>query len=169
MLGVAHDVQGELTVGPVVQERGVTFPVLIDRQSLLARRLGFRIVPSGFFVDGTGVLRYAHYDDFDIADVRVQHNLQRFLEDQPLEGPRAEQRMQPGALELFAKGVAMFADGRHGEAVATWRRALDIDPDNFVIRSQIWAVEHPEHFYPVVDRAWQERQLLKEGYDGPLP
>jgi hypothetical protein len=30
-------------------------------------------------------------------------------------------------------------------------------------------LEHPEHFYPLVDRAWQELQLLREGYDKPLP
>lgn len=169
MLGVAQDVQGEATVGPVVQERGVTFPVLLDRESLLGQRLGFRIVPSGFFVDAAGALRYRHHDDFDVADARVRHNLERFLAGRPVESVGGEQRMHPGALELFAKGVSMFSDGRRSEAVATWRRALEIDPDNFVIRSQIWAVEHPEHFYPVVDRAWQEQQLLKEGYDGPLP
>lgn len=37
------------------------------------------------------------------------------------------------------------------------------------VRSQIRAVEHPERFYPAVDRDWQQLQLLKEGYDKPLP
>jgi tetratricopeptide (TPR) repeat protein len=169
MLGIAQDVQGEATVGPVVQERGVTFPVLLDRESLMGRLLGFRIVPSGFFVDGAGVLRYRHTTDFDLADARVRQNLERFLADEPVEPVDDDQRMVHGALELFARGVALFAKGRHDEALVTWREALRIDPENFVIRSQIWAVEHPEHFYPVVDRAWQEQQLIKEGYDGPLP
>jgi hypothetical protein len=169
MLGVAQDVQGEVTVRPVVRERGVSFPVLVDRESLLGGRLGFRIVPSGFFVDAAGALRYRHTDDFDVADPRVRQNLERFLSGDPVEPVSAEQRIRPAALELFADGVAMFADGRRSEAVRTWRRALALDPDNFVIRSQIWAVEHPEHFYPVVDRAWQEEQLVREGYDGPLP
>jgi tetratricopeptide (TPR) repeat protein len=169
MLGVAQDVQGEVTVRPVVQESGVTFPVLLDRESVLARLLGFGIVPSGFFADGDGVVRYRHIADFDLADARVRQNLERFLAGQPVEAVDDEQRMVPGALELFAQGVAMFAQGRREEALATWREALRIDNANFVIRSQIWAVEHPEHFYPVVDRAWQEQQLLKEGYDGPLP
>lgn len=77
--------------------------------------------------------------------------------------------MAPDALELFAEGVEVFAEGQVSAALAIWRRALAIDPANFVIRSQIWCVEHPEHFYPVVDRRWQEQQLLKEGYDKPLP
>jgi hypothetical protein len=169
MLGVAQDVQGEVTVRPVVEQRGVTFPVLLDRESQLGRLLGFRIVPSGFFVDGAGVLRYRHTTDFDVADARVRQNLERFLAGKTVEPVDDEERMEPGALELFARGVAMFAQDRRDEAVATWREALRVDPENFVIRSQIWAVEHPEHFYPVVDRAWQEQQLLKEGYDGPLP
>jgi hypothetical protein len=54
-------------------------------------------------------------------------------------------------------------------ALATWREALSADPDNFLVRSQIWVAEHPERFYPAVDRAWQELQLVKEGYDKPLP
>lgn len=169
MLGVAQDVQGEVAVRPVVEQRGVTFPVLLDRESLLGRLLGFRIVPSGFFADAAGVLRYRHTADFDLADARVRQNLERFLGGEPVEPVDDEQRMVPGALELFARGVTMFGQGRRDEALATWREALRIDSDNFVIRSQIWAVEHPEHFYPVVDRAWQEQQLIKEGYDGPLP
>jgi hypothetical protein len=169
MLGVAQDVCGEETVRPVATRGGVTFPILLDRDSGFARLLGFRVVPTGFFVDTAGMLRYRHNDDFDIADARVRQNLERFLAGEPVELLDADQRMQPGALELFAEGVAMFTDGRRSDALATWRSALQIDPDNFVIRSQIWAVEHPEHFYPEVDRGWQEQQLLKEGYDGPLP
>lgn len=169
MLGVAQDVRGEETVRPVAAASGVTFPILLDRESAFARLLGFRIVPAGFFVDHAGVVRYRGGDDFDISDARVRQHLERFLAGQPLEQVDSNQRTRPGALELFAEGVAMFADGRRKDAVATWRWALEIDPDNFVIRSQIWAVEHPEHFYPVVDRRWQEQQLLKEGYDGPLP
>lgn len=169
MLGVAQDVKGAATVRPAVEERGVAFPVLLDRESLLGRLLGFRIVPSGFFVDAAGVVRYRHTTDFDVADARVRQNIQRFLAGESIEPRDDEQRMSPGALELFARGVAMFAEDRRDEALATWREALQLDQDNFVIRSQIWAVEHPEHFYPVVDRAWQEQQLIKEGYDGPLP
>ncbi|MEX0816928.1 MAG: tetratricopeptide repeat protein [Gaiellales bacterium] len=77
--------------------------------------------------------------------------------------------MSPEALELFARGVALYAAGDADEALALWRDALALDPDNFVVRSQIWALEHPDRFYPAVDREWQELQLVKEGYDKPLP
>ncbi len=169
MLAVAQDAQGQERVRPVVRERGVTFPVIVDRASLLARLLEFRTVPSGVFVDEEGTVRYRHVDDFDIGDPRVRWNLERFLAGEQTELPAADERMDPAALERFADGVDLYAEGRAGEALALWREALHLDPDSFVIRSQIWAVEHPEHFYPVVDREWQELQLLKEGYDKPLP
>jgi hypothetical protein len=169
MIAVAQDVQGEAKVRPITEERGVTFPVLIDRESLLGKELEFRIVPSGFFVDADGVIRYRHTSEFDIGDPRVRWNLERFLAGDPAEAPAEEVRMAPEALELFARGVGLYARGQADEAVGVWREALALDPDNFVIRSQIWAVEHPERFYPAVDREWQELQLLKEGYDKPLP
>jgi hypothetical protein len=169
MVAVAQDVQGEERVRPVVEERDVGFTVLVDRASVLGRLLGFRVVPSGFFVDAEGAVRYRHVDDFDIADPRVRWNLERFLVGQPTESPDEDGRMDPVALERFAEGVEHYSAGRENEALAVWRAALERDPDNFVIRSQIWAVEHPEHFWPAVDREWQEFQLLKEGYDKPLP
>jgi hypothetical protein len=169
MLAVAQDVQGLERVRPVVAESGATFPVLLDRAGELGRRLGFRIVPAGFFADAEGILRYRHANDFDVGDPRVRWNLERFLTGEKTEPPVEEERMGPEALELFAQGVGLYSAGRVTEAVPVWREALTLDPDNFVIRSQIWAVEHPERFYPAVDRAWQELQLVKEGYDKPLP
>jgi tetratricopeptide (TPR) repeat protein len=153
----------------MIEERHVSFPVLVDRASDLGRVLGFRIVPSGFFVDSEGIVRYRHVDDFDVADPRVRWNLERFLAGEPTEPPDSEGTMDPGALERFAEGVALYADGQEEEAIEVWRAALELDPDNFVIRSQIWTAEHPEHFWPAVDREWQEFQLLREGYDKPLP
>ena len=169
MLAVAQDVQGEARVRPAVEERGATFPVLVDQTSVLGQRLGFRIVPAGFFVDAEGLLRYRHANDFDVGDPRARWNLERFLAGEETEPPDEDERMSPEALDLFARGVGLLSAGRVQDAVAVWREALTLDPDNFVIRSQIWAVEHPERFYPAVDRAWQELQLVNEGYDKPLP
>jgi tetratricopeptide (TPR) repeat protein len=169
MVAVAQDAQGEERVRPVVEAAGVTYPVLVDRASVLARALAFRVVPTGVFVDAAGTIRYRHADDFDVGDPRVRWNLERFLAGEELEPVDDGGPMEPAALDRFADGVALYGEGRAEEALAVWREALVLDPDNFVVRSQIWAVEHPEHFYPAVDRDWQELQLLKEGYDKPLP
>jgi len=169
IVALAQDAGGAERVGPVVQNSGIEFPVLIDRASFFGRELGFRSVPSGFFVDAGGVVRYRNVNDFDIADPRVPWNLERFLAGKRTRDAGEDERMDPRALELFARGVDRYAAGAAGDAVAIWREALSLDPDNFLIRSQIWAAEHPEHFYPAVDREWQELQLMKEGYDKPLP
>lgn len=168
MLGIAQEAQGAERVQAAVRERGVEFPVLLDRQSSVARALSFGIVPSGFFVENS-VVRYAHRDDFDIGDPRVRRGLVSFLEGQPLPSPPLGRRANPEALAMFASGVDLHARGDVDGALESWRAALDVDPDNFLIRSQVWVVEHPEHFYPAVDRDWQERQLMREGYDQPLP
>jgi tetratricopeptide (TPR) repeat protein len=169
MLAVAQDAQGEERVRPVAEARGVTFPVLVDRASTLGRALAFRVVPTGFLVDGEGTIRYRQTNDFDVGDPRVRWNLERFLAGDSTEEPEDEERMTPEALELFARGVELYEEGLPDEALPIWRSALALDPDNFVIRSQIWVLEHPDRFYPAVDRDWQELQLLKEGYDKPLP
>ncbi len=40
------------------------------------------------------------------------------------------------------------------------KRACPLEPDNFIIRKQLWAIEHPENFYDGdVDYAWQREQL----------
>ncbi len=169
MVAVAQDAAGEERVRPVIEERQVTLPVLVDRESELGRKLGFRVVPSGFFVDAEGSIRYRHTGDFDVADPRVRWNLDRFVAGEATEPVDADGGMDPHALELFAEGVGRYADGQTDEALAVWRKALALDPDNFLIRSQIWVLEHPERFYPAVDREWQELQLVKEGFDKPLP
>jgi len=169
MLGVAQEALGAERIRPIVREKRVEFPVLVDIGSALGAALGFRVVPSGAYVDVDGVIRYRHTDDFDIADPRVRWNLERFLAGEPTESPVDGGAMAPEALERFARGAGLHSSGRAREALSLWREALALDPDNFVIRSQIWVAEHPERFYPVVDREWQELQLMKEGYDKPLP
>ena len=51
MLAVAQDLQGEAKVRALTEEHHLTFPVLVDRTSRLADLIGFKIVPSGVFLD----------------------------------------------------------------------------------------------------------------------
>jgi len=125
MLAVAQDVRGEETVRPIVEERGVTFPVLLDRASVLAARLGFQVVPSGFFVEPDGTVTYRHVDDFDIGDPRVRRNLDAFLGGGGVEAPGPGNATDPRALELFADGAGAYAAGDEaaGRALAYGARA----------------------------------------------
>lgn len=63
--------------------------------------------------------------------------------------------------EFFKKGIGLYRKGRIDEAMAFWRRGLALDPDNYIIRKQIWAVENPKRFYSgQVDYDWQENQRI---------
>ena len=62
----------------------------------------------------------------------------------------------------FGLGTALQQLGQTSEALASWRQALQIEPDNFIIRKQIWRVEFPEKFYPVIDYDWQKVKLAQE-------
>ncbi|SRR5712692_2827740 len=172
MVGVAQDAQGPARVWPIVVASRTTFPVLIDRASTVAGWFGFQITPSGVFLDAAGNVAYIHgsaVNQFDVADPRVRLNLDEHLAGHKPHPIDDDVRASSQALEIFGEGAASFAAGDTSRALDTWRRALAMDPDNFLIRSQIWAVENPERFWPAVDRGWQEAQLLREGYDKPLP
>lgn len=173
VIGVAQDAQGAGRVLPLVEQHQVRFPVLIDRTSSMSLSFGFQITPAGAFVDADCTVRYVHSSEteqFDINDPRVRLNLDRFVAGEPVRPVgQPGSGMSPEALELFAEGVGLFISGREAESLARWRKALALEPDNFLIRSQIWAAEHPERFWPVVDRDWQAAQLVIEGYDKPLP
>ncbi len=58
---------------------------------------------------------------------------------------------------------SLLVQGRTEEAMAEWRKALALDPGNWIIHQQIWAVEHPEAFYEgAVDYDWQKQQRRRE-------
>ncbi|HEV8635405.1 MAG TPA: hypothetical protein VG370_14355 [Chloroflexota bacterium] len=48
------------------------------------------------------------------------------------------------------------------EAVAAWKRALALDPANFVVRMQIWAHRHPEKVWPTIGFDWQQAEIARE-------
>ena len=62
----------------------------------------------------------------------------------------------------FREGLELYRSGRIGEALKLWRQGLELNPDNYLIRKQIWAVENPERFYEGdVDYNWQREQFAK--------
>ncbi|MYK17021.1 tetratricopeptide repeat protein [Candidatus Poribacteria bacterium] len=64
------------------------------------------------------------------------------------------------AMARFQLGLILLESGKKQEAMAEWRKALALDPENWIIHKQIWAVEHPDKFYNGgVDYGWQKTQL----------
>ena len=52
--------------------------------------------------------------------------------------------------------------GKLDQAADLMSKALRHDPANYTIRKQIWALEHPGKFHPVIDFDWQKAQLQRE-------
>lgn len=60
----------------------------------------------------------------------------------------------------FRIGRAMLRQGRKKQALVELKKAWEFDKGNWIIRKQIWAIEHPEKFYDgKVDYDWQKMQI----------
>lgn len=68
----------------------------------------------------------------------------------------------PRAAYLFTLGSLELAEKNKDVALKLFKSALALDRGNYLIRKQIWMVEHPERFFPEIDWAWQSEQLRKE-------
>ena len=64
----------------------------------------------------------------------------------------------------FVWGLVLLQQGRKDAALKKFKQARDLDPDNWRIRKQIWAIENPDKFYSgkSPDYGWQSEQLKKE-------
>ena len=165
-MAVEH--QGAEAARPFVAAAGAEFPTVVDDHGALSRRFGFKVVPNGLLVDEGGTIRYAKFGGFSVDNPEDVGAVERFLAGED-PGPSPEPAPDPlGLLERelvetkLRLGRLLLESGRREEAVAAWREALRLDPENFTIRKQIWAVEHPEKFYPTIDFDWQQEQLAAE-------
>jgi hypothetical protein len=187
IVSIALEHTGAEAARPFVEVAGAEFPTAVDERGALSHHFDFKAVPNGILVDEAGIVRWAKFGGFSIDhpdDVAV---VERFLNGDDLGSSPAVDTpyvLGPMERELVTTKVRLgqFLDGygRRDEAVAVWREALRLDPENFTIRKQIWAAEHPEKFFPTIDFPWQGEQLRSErereiaegvcGPDGcPLP
>ena len=71
--------------------------------------------------------------------------------------------MNPEAAVFFNNGLQLYREGKQKEAIYQWRKIVNLDPDNYIVRKQIWAIMHPEKFYnDRVDFNWQREQMSIE-------
>jgi len=156
----------------ITSDVGTTFPTAYDRHGVLSRILGFKVVPNGLLVDDCGTVRWAKFGGFSIDDPDDVATVERFLGgEDPGPSPVTSEPYALGPVEReliqtkLHLGDLLLQTGQRAEALAAWRDALRLDPENFTIRKQIWAAEHPEKFFPTIDFAWQQEQLARERAD----
>ncbi len=187
-MAVALETQGAEAAIPWVERAGATYPAVVDRANVLSGALDFKAVPNGVFLDESGTIRYGKYGGFSIERPEDRETIRKLIhgeiEQQAGESHYAPYTLTPTERELVETRVRLGSEflsrGDTEGALAEWRQALDMDPENLVIRKQIWVVSHPERFHPTIDWDWQKEQLRREreaevargvcGPDGcPLP
>jgi hypothetical protein len=142
-----------------------TFQCAVDAGNVLGEVFNFKAIPNGVFIDEEGVIRYMRLGGFDIrkpefarlAQLWAQGAAPQELVDAP--GGRDLSIKHPESLESFRRGLDLYQRGETQDALAEWRQGMALEPDNYVIRKQIWAVENPERFYDGdIDTDWQQVQ-----------
>lgn len=165
MLAVAIDVQGAAKARPYVEQAQATYPNAVDADHQLCEIFGFKAVPNAVFADEAGIIRYANFGGFDIRKAEYRQlaegfayspNLTRF--EHQVDSPGGFESAE--ALEHFRKGLRLYRQGDTPAALAAWRQGVALEPDNWIIRKQIWAIENPDKFYQGdVDFEWQKAQI----------
>jgi hypothetical protein len=147
----------------------VTFPHLVDENGASATALGFKVVPNGVLIDEEGVVRYRKFGGFDVHkpdDLAAVERFARGEDPGPSPNGATSYTLSVTEQELVAThlrlGSLLVSHGRQYEGIAEWRAALRVDPQNLVIRKQIWAALHPEKFEPTIDWAWQRETIERE-------
>ena len=104
------------------------------------------------------------------TDWKSRVALARMLSDEgksaaALEQVAAAARLRAGEPEtLFVWGLVLLRLNQKEAALEKLKQARDLDPENWRIRKQIWAIEHPEKFYTgdSPDFGWQKEELARE-------
>ena len=165
---------------PWVEKAKAGYPVLLDQKNVVGKRYHVKYVPVGIIVDEAGRLVKA------ISSVNIDHEtFRRELEGWATSGivppPWSEDGDQIAAPDQrtpdeeegdarFQLAIVLLEQGKKEEAIAELKRAFRLDPKNWIIRKQLWAIEHPEAFYSgPVDYTWQKRQREKENREVSQP
>lgn len=163
---MAIDAQGDDKIQPYVQQANTDFLTVKDEENLLGQHYGFKAVPNGFLIDENGVVQYKKLGGFDIRRTEFRSIVDEWVSASgDITAESSEPDLSPDHFEandLFRQGSLLQKEGRHAEALALWKLGAGLEPDNWIIRKQIWAAENPGKFYDAdVDFDWQKEQIAK--------
>lgn len=164
VLAVAIDFQGAALPRPYVEQANPTYANAVDAENQLGLLFGFRAVPNAVFVDEAGIIQYTKFGGFDIRKPADRQVADQFAAADQVPSMAVEQTAgdfnSEEARIYFQNGLTLFHQGNRGQALVEWRKGLAYEPENWIIRKQIWAIEHPDKFYSGdVDFDWQREQI----------
>lgn len=158
-------------VKPWHEKVNAEFTTLVDSQNTLGNTYNLKAIPYGIMIDEAGRLIKQPFS-INVAKKETIKMLERWLSDptynttllrdtKPLKKSKNPKVIEANA--RFQLGLTLLKIGKKQEAMVEWRKALELDPKNWLIHKQIWAVEHPDKFYDGnVDYGWQKAQLEAE-------
>ncbi len=166
ILAVALDMQGPAKPRRFLEAAGAEFVTVVDEGAALAELFGFKAVPNGLLIDESGGLVYKHFGGFDIRKPETAELVRSFFEGRAVaDSPdgAAGGGVPVESMAYFQRGLEQLRAGDEAAAKATWREGIAVEGDNWNLRKQLWALEHPEKFYDgPVDFGWQKEQI-KQG------
>lgn len=136
--------------------------MLVDANNELGEMFGFKAIPNGIFVSPDGTVDAIKAGKFDIRRSEIRHLVDNWLTGGglPLVDVPEDVEWSPRARELFLEAIAALRGDDREEAIRLLKLASPLEPDNLIIRKQLWAIENPERFYAGdIDREWQREQL----------
>ena len=171
LVSIAIDAQGASVVRPWHSKANAEFVTLVDSQNILGNLFNLKAIPYGIMIDEAGRLVKSPFS-INVAKKETIEMLERWVSDPVYNATLlssvkpSKKSLNPKVIEANARfqlGLTLLEIGKKTEAMEEWRKALTLDPKNWIIHKQIWAVEHPDKFYDGnVDFGWQKAQLEAE-------
>jgi len=169
---IAQDAQGAELARPWVEKAGGTYRALLDQYNFIGKAYNLKYVPVGIAVDETGRL-VRPVGSVNIQDAEFLADLKEWAETDGiakrwcgLPGGGLPQPMNLGekqADDHFQVAIALLQEGKKQEAIARLKKAVRLDPQNWLMRKQLWAIDAPEAFYAgEVNYDWQEARKEAE-------
>ena len=165
ILSIAVDLQGPELPRPFHDKAGAQFTTVVDTRTIVPRTFGVRAVPNGALIDEDGILRYSLYGGFDIRNPATKKLVSGFLFDGEVtltDETEVKGAVDVASLDHFERGLELYGSGDLEGAAVIWRQGMELEPDHWNMRKQLWAIEHPDRFYDgKVDYDWQKVQVTK--------
>lgn len=172
---IAQDAQGAELARPWVEKAGGTYRALLDQYNFIGKAYNLKYVPVGIAVDAQGKLV------MPVSGVQIQSpeflaEMEEWAETgevpkrwSGLVGGGRPKPMSPAEREADARfqlAIALLEQDKKEEALVMLKEAVRLDPQNWLIRKQLWAIDSPEAFYAVeVDYGWQQARKETEAQE----
>jgi hypothetical protein len=165
ILSIAIDLQGPEFPRPFHDKARAEFTTVVDAGTIVTRTFGVRAIPNGALIDENGILRYSLYGGFDIRNPATKKLVSGFLlngEVTLTDETEVKGAVDVASLDHFERGLELYGSGDLEGAAVIWRQGMELEPDHWNMRKQLWAIEHPDRFYDgKVDYDWQRIQVTE--------